>query len=70
MKNILRKHPETFLAIMAVVFLVALFFSFSWGIGFAVSEVNRAVTATGGGGESVGFNLAGARALNLPGLVK
>jgi hypothetical protein len=70
MKKIFRKYPDVILAVLALFFLGVLFFSFSWGIGQVVLEVNRGLNASGAAGAAKGFDLAGARALDLRGLVK
>jgi len=70
MKKILRKYPETVLAILAIVFLGVILAYFSWGIGEMVVEVDRAVNVTPEVSGGVGFDLRGAQALNLKGLVK
>lgn len=70
MKKIFRKHPEAVLTFLALVFLGGLVAYFSWGIGNVVSEVNRGVNSTGAGSGNTSFNLDGARALDLHGLVK
>jgi hypothetical protein len=70
MKKILRKYPETILVILAFFFLGLLFTYFSWGIGQVVGEVNRAVNAKGEVAGSTSFNLKGAQALDMRGLVK
>jgi hypothetical protein len=70
MKKILRKYPETILIALAIIFLGIVFSSFSWGIGNVVEQVNRGVNAKAGDAGSVTFDLKGARALDLRGLVK
>ena len=70
MKKIFRKYPDAVLTLLALVFLGTLFFSFSWGIGQVVQEVNRGLNAGEVGSENPGFDLAGARSLDLRGLVK
>ena len=69
-KGIFRKYPEIILAALAIFFIALLLSVFSWGIGNVVGSVNRAVNATGTGSGDIGFDLQGAKALNLRGLVK
>ncbi len=70
MKAFFRHYPETTLAIFAIVFLAIIVAYFSWGIGDVIVEVNRAVQANVPAGANTSFNLEGAEALRLPGLVK
>ena len=69
MKNILRKHPDVIIAVLAAVFAGAVIYAYAWGIGSVAEAVYRAVSAPVGGGSNVGFDLQGARALDLRGLV-
>ena len=70
MKKILRKYPETLLGILAIIFLAIIIACFSWGIGDVVKEVNRAMNPNVGATENAGFDLKGAKALDLRGLVR
>lgn len=70
MKKFFRKYLDAVLAILALLFLGILFSSFSWGIGRVIQEVDRGMNAGGAAGGNAGFNLTGAKALNLRGLVK
>jgi len=70
MKKILRKYPETTLAVLVVIFLGIIFAYFSWGIGDMVGEVDRAINTTPKANVSVEFDLKGAQTLDLKGLVK
>ncbi len=70
MKKFFRKYPDIILVCLAAFLLGIIFWSFSWGVGQVVGEVNRAVNAKGAGGGSVNFNLKDAQNLDLRGLVK
>ena len=70
MKKILRKYPETVLTVLALIFLGTIIGYFSWGIGTMTGEIDRAVNNQPNPNGSMGFNLKGAQALNLKGLVK
>jgi hypothetical protein len=70
MKKLLRKYPETTLAIFALVLLAAIFAYFSWGAGDIVAEINRAANVASTTNGNTGFDMAGAQSLDLKGLVK
>lgn len=70
MKKILRKYPEAILTVLALVFLGIIFSYFSWGIGDALGTVNNALNPEIGLGQNIGFDVAGAQALDLRGLAK
>ncbi len=70
MKKTFRQYPETMLIILAVVFLAAIIGVFSWGIGVVVVQVNRVEGAAQPTANHIDFNLSGAKALDLRGLVK
>jgi hypothetical protein len=69
MENFFRKHIEGFLTGFAVVLLGVVVFCFVWGMVYlsrsldSVFDVNASVAST------TSFNLSGAKALNLRGLV-
>lgn len=69
MKKLLRKYPEAALAILALIIIAAMFYAFTWGVGDVVGALNRAVNAKSGEPGNVGFNLQGAKQLDLRGLV-
>lgn len=64
-----RKYPQVVLITLAMVFMGIIIAYYFWGIGAVVGQVNRAVNTKPGAGTSNAFNLTGARALNLRGLV-
>lgn len=71
MKKLLRNHPETVLAALAIVFAAAIIAAYAWGVGNVVVTVDRAVSPAGASaGAAAGFNLQGAAQLDLRGLVK
>lgn len=70
MKKLFRKHSESILIALALLFLAIIILSFAWGISQVVGEVNRAENAKGGGKGNPGFDLPAARKLDLRGLVK
>ncbi len=70
MRKFLRKYPQALLITLALFFLAVIVISFTWGIGQVVSEVDRAVNTQGSENSSVNFDLKGAAALDLRGLVK
>jgi hypothetical protein len=70
MKTLFKKYPETLLVILAAVFLVVIVGYFAWGVGEVVRQLDRGVNAKVPPAESAGFNLSGARRLDLRGLVK
>jgi hypothetical protein len=69
MKNIFRKHPDALLIGLAVAFLALIVFSFIWGVGGVVSEIDRAMNAKGTGVGSVDFDLKSASKVDWRGLV-
>lgn len=70
MKKLFRKYPDVILAIFAVIFVALILTVFSWGIGMVITSVDKALNTTGQAGGNSGFNIAGAKALDLRGLVK
>ncbi len=70
MKKLLRNHPETVLAALAIVFAAAIIAAYAWGVGNVVVTVDRAVSPAGASAGAAGFNLQGAAQLDLRGLVK
>ncbi len=70
MKKFLRNYPQILLITLAILFLAIIVAYFSWGMGQAAGEVNRAVNAKGSAEANVNFNLQGAKQLDLRGLVK
>ncbi len=70
MKNFLRKHPETLLTALALVFGGIVLAYFVWGADVIAGEVNRAMNPSIGAQSVIMFNLQGAQSLNLRGLVK
>jgi len=70
MKHFLRKYPETILIFLVALFLGIIIWSFVWGVGQVVGEVDRASNTKVDAGTAVGFDLKGAQGLDLRGLVK
>ena len=70
MKKIFRKYPETVLIVLAAIFLGTVVAYFVWGAGAVAGDVNNALNANITTSPYAGFDLNGARALNLRGLVK
>jgi len=69
MKKTFRKFSQAILVVLALVFLGAMIFAFSLGVSDVVAQVNRAVNAKPAPDENSAFNIAGAKALDLRGLV-
>lgn len=68
MRHFLRNHTNTILVFLAVVFLAVIVGYFTWGIGYAVTEVNEANTGKASAAAVPGFNLNAAAAINYRGV--
>ncbi len=69
MKETLRRHPDIVLAALALTLTGIVIYAYAWGIGNAAGAVYQAVSAPASGSLQSGFNLQGARQLDLRGLV-
>ncbi len=70
MDKFFKKHPDLILVSLTVIFLGLLVGYYFWGIGILVQHLNRAINTSQGGSTAVGFDMAGAKSLNLKGLVQ
>ena len=70
MQKLFKKHPEAILTVLAIIFLGIIGTYVAWGVGDVGGYVNNALNAKIDVNSYVGFNLSGAQALNLRGLVK
>jgi hypothetical protein len=70
MKKIFRKHPEAVLISLAVVLLAIIGAYVIWSVTDVAGEVNAALNASIAVRPYKGFDLSGAKVLNLKGLVK
>ncbi|MBU6500638.1 MAG: hypothetical protein KGJ89_04265 [Patescibacteria group bacterium] len=70
MKKFFKNHPETLLIILAIFFVMVIAMSFVFGIKTVIVSLNNAVGLGGKGTNSANFDIKGAAALDLKGLVK
>jgi hypothetical protein len=69
MKKLLRKHPETFLILLATFFLAFIVISIAWGTDNIVGVIDRVTGTKVSGNTNMGFDLNDAQNLDLRGLV-
>ncbi len=70
MRKFFNKHPEfTLASIAAVLFVIATAYYF-WGITTLIANLDKAINAGAEKRQQTEFNLGGASALDLKGLVK
>ncbi|MGB7957845.1 MAG: hypothetical protein WCF77_03345 [Minisyncoccia bacterium] len=69
MEIFFRKNIEGFLAAIAIVLIGVMVGCFVWGMSYISQSFDNVFEAAPTTGQMVNFNLAGARSLNLRGLV-
>ena len=69
MKRFLKNYTNTLLAVLAVIFLAILIGYFVWGIGYVVSEVDKANASQIANTQISDFNISAAAALDYRGLM-
>ena len=69
--KIFKKHPEFVLIFLAIIFVVIIVGSFAWGIFVLVKNLNNSIEIGNESSSTVtSYNIQGASALDLKGLVK
>jgi len=69
MKKLFKNHPELILTAVAVVLSAILVVYFFWGISVLITDLNKSISVVNLNQKIIVFDLEGAKALNLKGLV-
>jgi hypothetical protein len=70
MKKFFKNHPEFILAAVAIALSAILLVYFFWGISVLIADLNKSIGVANLNQKVTTFDLEGAKALNLKGLVK